>query len=72
MTRKQFAMFIKVLRETSNAYLKGDLYSIRSRVGSVYELCYHSKGNIVILHIGKFYDCVEAASDFVSASYEIN
>ena len=40
MTRKQFAMFIKVLRETCEASLNGDLYSIRPRVGSVYELCY--------------------------------
>lgn len=72
MTRKQFAMFIKVLRETSNAHLKGDFYYIRSRVGSVYELCYHSKGKMVKLHVGKFDDCVEAASDFVSNSYEIS
>jgi hypothetical protein len=72
MTRKQFAMFIKVLRETCSASLKGDLYSIKPRVGSVYELCYHSKGKMVILHVGKFDDCVEAASDFVSNSYEIS
>lgn len=72
MTRKQFAMFIKVLRETCSASLKGDLYSIKPRVGSVYELCYHSKGKMVILHVGKFDECVEAASDFVSTSYEIS
>ena len=72
MTRKQFAMFIKVLRETCEASLNGDLYSIRPRVGSVYELCYHSKGRMVKLHVGKYDDCVEAASDFVSNSYEIS
>jgi hypothetical protein len=63
-------MFIQVLGEKGNAFLKGDYFTITPKIGPVYEFAVQSKGKMSVLHKGSYESCVKAAADFVDMTYE--
>ena len=71
MKRVQYTMFLQILGENGNAFLKGDYYTITPIVGGIYQFSYQTKGKVSVLHKGTRESCIQAAADFVMMTYEI-
>lgn len=71
MNKRQFAMFMQILKERGKAQIKNDYFYIMPRLGSVYKLTYHNNGKMSVLHVGTYDECVDVVKDFITMTYEI-